>query len=386
MLVRSKLTDDPHIDLIHGAQVIYRVLDAFGREVIDRAGLQYLYYPSSISLVRHEWFQSADIVQLYNLHGGYFSYRSLPALSRRRPIVWRLSDMWPLTGHCSYSYDCTRWQTGCGSCPYLDVYPALSWDSTALLWRVKQIVYRRSRLVIVTTNRWMDGIVKNSPLLGHFPRHIIPNGVNANIFRPISRASACEVLGLDAESDIILFTAQVAKEGTRKGGEFAIPVLEQVATNHPRPITLVVMGEGADGWPDGNGYRTHRLGYTHSDQLLAAVYAAADVTIFPALAENLPNVILESMSSGTPAVAFDVGGVSDVVRHMETGYLARYRDLDDLISGTAQLLNDKDLRARLSASSRDLITNEYSDDLQVSRFVNLYESILDAGIGIPRDS
>ena len=92
----------------------WRALDRPFVETLDRAGYQYAFYPSSFGVAMDPWFRDADVVQLYNTHGSYFSHSALPVLSRRRPAVWRRSDMWALTGHVAYSYDCERWKHGCG--------------------------------------------------------------------------------------------------------------------------------------------------------------------------------------------------------------------------------------------------------------------------------
>src|SRR5260221_10261991 len=179
MLVSLKKSSDHDVDYIHRRNRLLRGLDnRLGRGLVDRLDLQYLFYPSSLALPVHPWLQEADIVQLYNTHGGYFSHTILPLLSRMRPIVWRLSYMWAFTGHCSYSYDCERWRTGCGACPLLDEYPALKRDTTAFLWKAKRVLYRHSRMNIVVTSRWMAKLVHESRLLGHFPEFNTPNGID----------------------------------------------------------------------------------------------------------------------------------------------------------------------------------------------------------------
>ena len=71
--------------------------------------------------------------------------------------------MWAFTGHVAYSYDCERWRHGCGSCPYLDEYPALSRDTTAALWRWKNAVYKHSQLTIVAPSRWIERLASREP-------------------------------------------------------------------------------------------------------------------------------------------------------------------------------------------------------------------------------
>jgi glycosyltransferase involved in cell wall biosynthesis len=92
---------------------------------------------------------------------------------------------------------------------------------------------------------------------------------------------------------------------------------------------------------------------------LARWYASADVFVFPSTTETLGNVVLESLASETPAVVVDRGGPQDLIRHGETGYVARANDADDISRYLQTLLEDAELRERMgragreSASSRD---------------------------------
>ena len=376
MLVRTRVTDDPDVALVNGGRWRWRVLDALGTQVVDRVGAQYLFYPSSFALLDHPWLAETQVVQLYNTHGGYFTHRVLPELSRRRPVVWRLSDMWPFTGHCAYSLDCERWKTGCGHCPLLHEYPGLPWDTTARLFRIKERLYASSRLTIVATNSWMEGLVRQSPLLGRFPLHRIPNGVDVSVFRPMEKAAARRALGIDDTLPVVLFAAHVARPGTRKGGEYVSPSLERAAAQGSR-FRLVVLGEDAEAWPEARAYPTTRVGFTADNARLAAVYSAADVLLWPAVAENFPNGIVEAMACGTPAVAFDTGGVRDAVRHLETGYLAAFRDVEDLARGVHLLIGDAAQRGRLSEACRRVAADDYSDERQARRYHDLYARLLE---------
>lgn len=379
MLVQIKVTDDPDVQDIHGGSWRLRALDSIGRRVIDRLSLQYCFYPSSFALVQHPWFRAADVIQLYNIHGGFFSFRALPKLTGEKVGVWRLSDMWAFTGHCSYSHDCDRWRVGCGCCPLLGEYPSLGQDTTAFLWRVKKRVYGRSRLVIVATNSWMEKLVKESPLLGSFPVYRIPNGVDTDVFRPIAERSAREVLNIEPSLKVVLFIAHGATVGTRKGGDYVPGVMERVIASGVGRVALVVVGQGAESWADHPAYQTIRVGFMGNDRYLATVYSAADVLIHPAVAENFPNSILESMACATPAVTFNAGGVGDAVRHMETGYLAGYKDSEDLARGIRLLLEDNALREKLGTGARKVVEEEYTVQLQARRYAKLYERLIAEG-------
>jgi glycosyltransferase involved in cell wall biosynthesis len=366
MLVGRKLGADADVRRLK-RNVAWRALDRPFAATLDALDLQYVFYPSSFAVARDSWFRATDVVQLYNTHGSYFSHTALPVLSARKPVVWRLSDMWPFTGHVAYSYDCERWRHGCGSCPYLGEYPPLRRDTTALLWRIKRWTYARSRLTIVAPSRWIEGLARESPLLGRFDVRRIPNGVDLERFRPVAKAEARRRLGLDPQRPLVLYGA-VRMDDRRKGAAELLAALRRL---EDVDFDLAVMGEGAPPLPR----RTHELGLLTDDERIALAYASADVYLLPTIAENLPNVALESLACGTPVVAFDVGGVPDAVRDGENGVLAPLGDVEALAAGVRTLLADAGLRDRLAARGREMVEQEFSPRAEVAALAALYEEL-----------
>lgn len=359
MLVGEHLTGNLDVRSIKRSTA-WRAADRAVSTVTDALDLQYVFYPSSFGVVRDPWFREADVVQLYNTHGSYFSHSALPLLSRRKPVVWRLSDMWALTGHVAYSYECERWRHGCGSCPHLDTYPRLKRDTTALLFRWKNAVYKRSQLTIVAPSTWLERIARESPLLGRFPVRRIPNGIDLDTFRPHPRDAARAALGLDPARPTVLWSA-LDLDDRRKGGREALAAVRSLDG-----VQLVVAGGGTA--PAG----VHELGRL-DDERLSLAYAAADVFLLPALAENLPNAALESLACGTPVAAFDVGGMSDAVRDGETGRLAPAGDVGALAQAIASLL-EADLRDRCRAVAE----REFDARREARDFADLYEELVRA--------
>jgi glycosyltransferase involved in cell wall biosynthesis len=338
----------------------WRAADRLAGEALDRLGLQYVFYPSSFAVARDPWFRAADVVQLHNLHGSYFSYSALPLLSRRKPVVWLLHDMWAFTGHIAYSLDCERWRHGCGSCPYLHEYPALPRDTTAALWRWKRAVYARSRLTLVTPSRWLASLVRESPLLGRFPVRHIPYAVDTEAFAPGDRAAARRALDLPPERPIVLFVASDVAD-PRKG----FHALEQAVRGLGEPPLVVVAGAGEVR----SGIETRGLAEL-ADGRLADAYRAADVVALPSLADNFPNVAIEALACGRPVVARPAGGIGEAVRHLETGWLGA-----DLAAGLRELLADGELRERLGRTGREVAEREYGLSLQTDRYLELYAEL-----------
>ncbi|HEX3250189.1 MAG TPA: glycosyltransferase family 4 protein [Pyrinomonadaceae bacterium] len=371
MLVHRKSTNDDDVRPISSGTV--RFFDLASYHTFERLSMQYLFYPSSFLLVNHEWFKEADVVQLFNTHENYFAHTALPLISRRRPVVWRLSDMWSLTGHCTHSLDCERWMTGCGSCPLLSDYPALRWDTTAMLWKIKRWVYARSLVNIVAPSKWIEATAKRSPLLGNFPVHHIPNGVDTTVFKPVDQQQARQTLGIDETKKVILFSSHKILD-RKKGSELMVEALARLTVDREK-VLLLVVGRGAEEWNVDVPFAIKRMGHVFDDNTMAAVYSAAAIFVLPTLADTFPNAVLESMSCGTVPITFDVGGCPELVRHMETGYLARYKDAEDLAKGMSMLLEDDALRTRLRQRCLEVVAHEYPRELEAKRFKKLYEDI-----------
>ena len=363
---------------------IWRQLDRVSTKVSHLLSLPNLFYPSTLPLIRDPWFRKANVLQLSYLQG-FFSYPILTFLSNLRPLVWRLDDMWALTGGCSYSYDCHRWRTGCGSCPLWvgrmdgaprsSEYVNLPRDSTALLWRIKKWVYRRSRFNIVAPSRWMASVAQESPLLDHSPIHVIPYGLDTEVFRPVQKASARDELGIEPDRRVILFSAHRI-DSPRKGGAMFKQALNSLDHSSTPGVSLLIVGTNAEKWGAGLGFPAKCMSFVDNDRMMATAYSAADLLVVPTLADNLPNSILESMACGTPVVSFDVGGVPELVRHMETGYLAAYKDAGDLANGIRLLLDDPGLSARMGQRCREVVEREHSLDLQATRYLDLYNDLM----------
>jgi glycosyltransferase involved in cell wall biosynthesis len=109
---------------------------------------------------------------------------------------------------------------------------------------------------------------------------------------------------------------------------------------------------------------------------MALVYAAADVFLAPSLEDNLPNTVLEALSCGTPVVAFNIGGMPDMVTHRANGYLAPGFDTDQLAQGLHWVLEDLSRWESLSAAARETVLDTFTLQHAASRYYALYRELL----------
>ncbi|BAS59573.1 group 1 glycosyl transferase [Leptolyngbya boryana NIES-2135] len=341
--------------------------------VTIRLGLNDIHCVSSFDLLKHPCYQESDLLNFHILHSGFFSYLAISSLTAQKPAVWTLHDMWSFTGHCAYSYDCDRWKSGCGQCPYPETYPSVRRDSTAWEWRLKRNQYDRANLTIVAPSRWLTEQAKQS-LLKRFEVHWIPNGIDTTVYQPLDKLECRSLLGIPAQKKVLLFGAESLKD-RRKGGDLLVKALEHLPASLKTEIVLLTLG-GNNEIGTLVGIEAINLGYVSHDRLKAMAYSAADLFVFPTRADNLPLMLQESMACGTPMVSFDVGGVPDLVRPGVTGYLAAPEDPIDFASGIVKLLDDDDLRQHMQNNCRSIAIAEFALPLQAQRYKELYHQIL----------
>jgi len=101
-------------------------------------------------------------------------------------------------------------------------------------------------------------------------------------------------------------------------------------------------------------------------------YAAADFTVYSSEYESFCLGILEGMRHGLPSVSFDVGGISEVVRHEETGYLVPYPDTSALGRAMAHLAGDHSLRRTMGNAARLRAEQSFSADKVVTQYLTAY--------------
>ncbi|NJL47611.1 MAG: glycosyltransferase [Leptolyngbyaceae cyanobacterium SM2_5_2] len=354
-----------------------RFFEDFIGRISIRMGLNYLHISGSGNIVSQDFYKKSDILNLHNLHGGYFNYLAIHKLTEDKPAVFTLHDMWSFTGHCAYSFECDRWKTGCGKCPHLDTYPEIAYDNTAIEWKLKRWVYRRSSLVIVTPSQWLANLAHQS-ILNIFPIHHIPNGLDLNVYKPLDSELGRAALGIPPNKRVLLFIAQNFND-PRKGADLLLSALQKLPDFLTSNLILVTMGHGGEQWASTVSIPTLPLGYVGGDHLKALIYSTADIFVFPTRADNLPVVIQESMACGTPIVSFNVGGVPEMVRPGITGLLASPEDPDDLVAKITQILEDDSLLQLMKQNCRKIALAEYSIKLQAKRYIQLYQQVLNAG-------
>ncbi len=316
-------------------------------------------------------FKAADIIHCHNLHGHYFNLETLVKMSRLKPVVWTLHDLWALTPYCSHSF-AEPDADGFYTCP---ANASRSWMKCH---RAKYLQARKAKLygelgsiTLVAPSLWLKSKLANSCLSNQFS-HLIHNGINLTN-RPDRRQSQLlrSKLSLPADKKIILFVASGGKDNIWKGWSYTEQVIRELSSRSDL-LFLCIGGAPMDNPPANLRF------VSYLDQsALAEYYACADVFLLSSTAESFALVLLEAMFAGLPVVSFSVGAAPELITHRHNGYLAKSYESSGLIAGLDQVLafNQHQLDDIL-LSNQKLITKSFSLTAMTSAYLELYQSIL----------
>ena len=375
MAVWNRTADNPRVHSLRPSRLFRRPV-AVAKKCDTVLGLEGLTGVGGWTLPGQDYFKRADVVHLHLVHNdAYFSMVSLPALSRKKPLVWTIHDPWAMTGGCLYPFDCDRWMNGCRyPCPYPRRKSLLQHRMPSLNWQIKKRIYQRSDLTLVVASRWMQERVRQSPLLGHLPCHLIPFGIDLQTFRPRDKAECRKMLGIRPDQKVIAFRDVGLSNDRFKGLHWLMEALKRY---QPRePACLLILGNGQDFQQLQPKYRVMTPGWIDDEQLPVAL-AAADVFLMPSVQEAFGLMAVEAMACGTPVITFDGTSLPDVIKAPQGGLVVPAKDSAALAGAMETLLEDDDLRNRLGTQARQIAEQEYAFPLYIQRHLKLYEEVIE---------
>ncbi|MNE32655.1 GDP-mannose-dependent alpha-(1-6)-phosphatidylinositol monomannoside mannosyltransferase [compost metagenome] len=207
---------------------------------------------------------------------------------------------------------------------------------------------------------------------------MIPNAIDASLFYPMDKTAARKRLGLAEDKFIMLSGFMPSKVDKHKGTSYLTEAIELLAAKvdvDKENTELIIFGNRPGADLIDFKIKTTYLGTINNDTMLATVYAAADVFLTTTLEDNLPNTVMESLSCGTPVVSFTTGGVPDMVKHKENGYLAIYKSAEDFANGIAWVINYEN-KSALNERARQTVLENFSMEVVAKKHIELYKTLI----------
>lgn len=216
---------------------------------------------------------------------------------------------------------------------------------TPVVWRYLRWFHNRTAATLCPTRSMRDVLAgKGFSNVGVWSR-----GVDAELFSPERKCAALRrEFGLAPDDLVLAYVGRLAEE---KGLGLLLEAFE--AITRERSARLLLVGDG----PSRHGLQRRGVpgvvfaGYARGTRL-AGLYASADLFLFPSVTETFGNVVLESLASGVPVVAFDVPGPRDILQDGVTGALARQVSSDSLAQAAITLMDDAPRRVIMGRAAR----------------------------------
>lgn len=320
-------------------------------------------------------FKEADVIHLHWVNQGMLSLKNLKKIfDSNKPVVWTMHDMWPCTGICHHARECEAYHTQCGNCPYL--CGKKKKDLAYRTFRHKMNLYKNARLHFVACSEWLKNEAQKSRLLSGKEISNIPNPLNLNIFKPEDKCEIRKYLKLPQEKNLILF-GSVKTTDKRKGIDYLIEACRLLTDKHPEMkenTGVVVVGKRSEELEKILPFPVYAQNYVSDEKRMVQLYNAADLYVTPSLEENLPNTIAEATACGLPCVGFRIGGIPEMIDHQVNGYIANYRDAEDLANGIYWTLMEAD-RDELGRNARQKAQNTYRESHIALQYLNIYNKV-----------
>ena len=328
-------------------------------------------------LTKNKLLMECDIVNLHWINGAFLSLNSLEKLKQlNKPIVWTQHDMWAFTGGCHYTDGCVNFIRSCSNCPKL-IFKSEN-DFSAKIFSRKKTIFDNMNLTIVSSSNWLAEETERSQLLKTKKSYVIPTPIDFEIYRPINKEKSRIDMRLPLDKKLVLAGAMNLKD-ERKGFLYLIQALQIIYDSNNKlcsDIELVVFGKLDENILNKIPFKVNQLGRLINEGDIVKAYNTADIYLAPSLEDNLPNTIMEAMSCGIPVVAFNVGGIPDMIDDGINGLLAQLKSSKKLAKSIELILSDEELRKKFSLAAREKVIKNFDQNIIAKKYFDLYKNLL----------
>jgi len=311
---------------------------------------------------------------LVNLHWVTNGFLSIEEIGKiQTPIIFSMYDMWVFSGTEHYSGDSPqeRWRTGYTRSNRPAGERGLDLDRWT--WQRKKDAWSPRPLIAASSH--FAAMARESALAEDWPISRVPHLIDTDAMYPLSREMARKSVGIPHDDPLILFVSSAGIGDERKGFDLLMKAATRAATDTPRLRVLVIGPHEPTSQPI-NGVQVDFFGLARSDETLRLLYCAADVVAVPSRQDNMPLTAMEAQACGRAVVASAIGGLTDIVEHQVTGFLAPPEEPDALVQGLLEAIEDARQSRQWGQEARRRAEELWSPRNVVQRYLSVYEQVL----------
>lgn len=301
-----------------------------------------------------------DVIHLHNIHGYYLNYKILFEYLKtyEGKVVWTMHDMWPVTGHCACTLDCTKWQNKCHSCTLKNEYPKTILSRAEKNYFLKKDCFSGVKnMTIVTVSNWLKSEFEKS-FLSNYEIKVLNNGIDLNLFCP-TESDFRKINNLEDKKVLLA----VADRWVERKGYYDFIKLSNLLDDDTKLVMVGLTEEQKNSLP------SNILGITRTDnqKQLIEIYTAADLFVNLTYSDNFPTVNLESLACGTPVLTYKTGGSPEMLTG-KTGFVVEQKDIE----GVAKIIKDYKKTPEIKKECISQAKN-YDKNLRFNEYLKLYK-------------
>jgi glycosyltransferase involved in cell wall biosynthesis len=371
--VSSAAEFKPYMKSVYGGRRLGKFV-RLAHHCTQRLGLQELVPWEYLVLRLAYGVMDYDLVHFHDLSSA-ISPLTVRLVARRLPTVWTFHDYAAFTGGCIFPMGCAKYQTDCGACPQMNLWPlsrSEGIDFTKQMLRIKRNTFFKEAIHVIAPSEWMVKTARSSGT-SFDQLTVIPYGIDVSLYLPLDKQKIRQKLGLTTEKPVVLVSAGDITD-KRKGTIHAIDALTK---SYPdlNPVVLVVGKMETETKRLFESLEVFETGYLKDDKKKGEYFAAANVFLFCPLDDNMPLTILETMATETPMVGYATGGIPEVVEHQTTGYLAHRGDVQGVVEGLKLALLGKRM-FQWGAAGRLKVEAHYSHEIFLANHLKFYTELI----------
>lgn len=291
-----------------------------------------------------DFYQQADIIHLHSIQWWYFNRHDLDQISQEKKIAMTLHDdriiSWNDKSHNLFPY------------------------KTLQQYKKRLKILKSIPITYVWVSHWMSQKVMNDNIKWDNEVVTIYNGIDTSLFHKTPKWEARKKLWLPLDKIISISIAGSWSKSNLKGLSYVKKIAKQCASDPS--VLFITLGNSK--------YRVHNniieIPFV-SKKDMALYFAAADIFLYPTLADSFGLVVAESLACWCPVVTFSTWWVPEIVTHKKDSYVAHYKDYNDLLHWFQWMLDNKD---KLSVSLDEKFSLQHMVEQYRELYLSLYNS------------
>ncbi len=296
-----------------------------------------------------------DLVHLHWVGHGFISTDFLMKLKLDKLVI-TFHDYYFLTGGCHVPIECDKYITECRNCPARSIF----YDFQLKNFNEKKKLFQRVKIFAIAPSQAMAAKIRNSELGRYiYQIAVVPNPIDINVYKQKDYSIDDREWHrrLPENKKVVLIVANDLSD-RNKGLDLLVKALTKVKKHSN--FCLVTVGGNMPYYQEELGFEIIHLGSLNEATDLIKIYNIAYMTVVPSRFESFSQVTLESLSCGTPVVAFDSSGPSEIISNDINGLLAQSFSEVDLGKKIESLLVSSSLRGFYSENARKMVEEKYS--------------------------